>query len=393
MRSALDYFKKNILHIAAILILCFVNVLNIFHTRRTLGELLDFGSFIAAGRAVTEGKNPYSSDLPFVYSVVSDKSPTTIASPNLNPPVSVLLFSLFSNVDPRIMVNMWRVISGLLYGVVIFILSINFRENLSPLLIVWAFSLAGIWNIVLLGQIYVPLLLLVTITWVCLEKGHFKSAGIAIGALIAIKPNFLVWLFLLLISKQRIVFTSAVVTFIIISALPLPFFGIDIYQQWIAAATNYPSIGLYIAGNSSLQSLGTRLGSPLMGWILALMLVSAITMLAVKQQSKRSVINSLGIISSLLVFPFTWVGYTVMTLPVFFSKQKWDWPVTVSAFLLAFPYLLVLRFFSLSEINSVIFGWIYGWALLILIVFHAVSPAAQNSSPSEAAFTLRTISE
>ena len=54
-------------------------------------------------------------------------------------------------------------------------------------------------------------------------------------------------------------------------------------------------------------------------------------------------------------------------LPVFFSLKKWTIPVTISAAILSIPFAIVLQLFQTSFINFVLFGWLYGWAILLLL--------------------------
>ena len=55
-------------------------------------------------------------------------------------------------------------------------------------------------------------------------------------------------------------------------------------------------------------------------------------------------------------------------LPVFFSLKKWTIPVKISAAILSIPFAIVLQVFQTSFVNFVLFGWLYGWAILLLLM-------------------------
>src|SRR5690349_14584224 len=187
-----------ILTLAAVyVILSLTIILNIRSIQPALHELLDFGSFIAAGKETATGRNPYAVDLPLVYSIESHSTDQSLPSPNLNPPLSLLFFTLLSETNPLKAVTNWRIITVILFGIGVLILATAYPKSRTLTRILWAISLAGFWNIILLGQIYAPILLLAIGVWILTERGDHKLAGIALGAIIAIKPNFAFWLLLL----------------------------------------------------------------------------------------------------------------------------------------------------------------------------------------------------
>jgi hypothetical protein len=344
-------------------------VLNIIFIKPSLNELLDFGSFYAAGNAAQNGGNPYSISLPFVFIIDLPGMEYTLPSPNLNPPVSVLIFEVFTAYNPFTAVQGWRIATFIQYIVVLVILSIRYSKHISLLRILWALSMAGLWTTIALGQIYVPILLLATGAWLWMEKGRFKLAGIALGMIIALKPNFIFWLVLIGLTGNFVVVVSGVLTALVLTLIPFIMWGPSIYRQWVTALSEYPSFGILIAGNSSLQSLGEHMNFAFFGVIAAIVL-TCLTLYIVYRNKYLSeeTINSLGILGSLLISPFAWVGYTILTLPIFLSKPKWNWRILISALLMVFPYILVMYFSGRNHFTSVVFGWLYGWGLLILMI-------------------------
>jgi hypothetical protein len=67
--------------------------------------LWDFGSFMASGRAASEGLNPYG-----VYPLTLRVELPGFESwnPNLNPPISAPLFHAFDVADPYVTYQVWR---------------------------------------------------------------------------------------------------------------------------------------------------------------------------------------------------------------------------------------------------------------------------------------------
>jgi len=342
-------------------------IINILSIQPALDQLLDFGSFIAAGKESIAGKNPYTIDSPLVFKVESQNTDQTLPSPNLNPPISIILFRQLAYLDPVWAVSMWRIITTILFGTAILILAKSYPKFTTPTRIVWALSLAGVWNTILLGQIYAPLLILLISTCIFAERGYFKLAGVMLGCIIALKPNFAFWLILLAASGYRTVALSAIITSLILSTIPLLIFDFQIYAQWLTALSNYPSIGLLIAGNTSFESFTSRFGSALPGMVLSLLFAGGSLYLTYRNTYSLNKINTLGIVGSLLISPFAWVGYTVLTLPIFFSRPNWNWQYYLSAAILSFPYSLTLYFFQKSFFHSILFGWLYGWGLLLIL--------------------------
>jgi hypothetical protein len=364
---------------ALYVVLAIIIWLNMIWVKPALDHLLDFGSFIAAGRESIAGKNPYGTVSPLIYNIKSENTQQTLPSPNLNPPLSVVVFRWIATTEPWKAVSVWRIISVGFFAIGLAVIAWRYREFITPLRILWAICLAGFWNTIALGQIYALIFLLTIGGWILMEKGQMVLGGILLGAMIAIKPNFAFWLFLLGLAGYTKIVLSAGITMFALSILPLIALGPQIYPQWIAALVDYPSLGLMIAGNSSLMSLAARLGTGSLGAVLCILLGGSVLYYTYRQKAslQLSEVNSLGIVSSILITPFAWPGYTILALPFFVSKPKWNWADKLAAACLVFPYLLILYVFRDSLINSVLFGWMYGWGLLLILVRIAL-PKREN---------------
>jgi hypothetical protein len=361
-----DLRFKGLIAVAAIFLL-FSILFGVMLTVAHILEPMDFGSFIASGEQATLDKNPYSYSSSHVSRVPINEFNIVIPSPNLNPPITVLLFQLICKTGSNLatLVISWKVISFCLYVVFIFFLIRAGPKTINPITMLWAFSLAGFWQTIEVGQIYVPLLFITFFAWQNLKNKNSIAAGFFIGILIAIKPQFIFWALFLLCIDQKAIFIISAITSIAISIIPISIYGTEIYFQWFQAMTQYT--GILLPGNTSIQSLFARLGNQNLGlWIsLAFLGLMLLYVRFIRPGEKKT--SFLAISTMLLVSPYSWSGYTLFLLPGLFSQGKWTWKKIAAAGLLAFPFLFLLKFFATNILNFISIGWIYGWAIVLLI--------------------------
>ena len=333
-------------------------------------DLLDFGSFYAAGVKLANGENPYDPNSEYIFEINFERFGAGGRMSNLNPPISLLVFQILPKFEPRTAMGIWQIVSILLYAVSVLLLVAAYRRSVSPARFIWAFVLAGFWHTIVLGQIYIPLLLFTVLAWIWLKSGRYGWAGLAMGLLVAIKPNFVIWPLLLFLSGYMITAVICVLTSIVISSIPLLIWGTEIYRQWFSASALRIET-LIMPGNNSIVGLTARFDSVTTGILLSALLILALFFLA-KYRSLADMppveyISALSIIASLLVSPISWTGYTILLLPIFFSLRTWTLPVIFGALILAVPFQIVLQMFQRSEFSFVFFGWLYGWGILLLL--------------------------
>jgi hypothetical protein len=351
----------------AFVVVLFINLAPFFDGR---DDLLDFGSFYASGLKLANGENPYDPDSDYIFEIVFPKVGAGGTMLNLNPPVSLLFFRLLAGTDPERSSKVWQGLSAILYAASVFLLAREYPENVTPLRLIWAFMLAGAWHTIVLGQVYTVLLLLAVLGWIWLRQGKPIHAGIAIGLLVALKPNFAIWILFLIVSGFTLTSAVSLLTALVMSVVPLILYGPNIYTQWLEASALQRET-LIMPGNSSLAGLVARFDGVSAGIVIGLLAVLALLILARYRPAvgmeKPEVISALGLLASLLASPIAWTGYTILLLPVFFSLKRWTPPVILSAAILAIPFQLVLLYFQSSFAAFVLLGWLYGWALLILL--------------------------
>ncbi len=349
-------------------------------------SLMDFGSFYASGLKADNGENPYDPNSEYIFDINFSRVGAGGKMMNLNPPISVVAFRILSYFDPNQSLIIWQVVSAILYASTVITLGWVYKLNITPTKIIWAFTLAAFWHTLVLGQIYVLLLLFTALGWIFLQKGKYIPAGIAIGLVVAIKPNFVIWPIFLLASGYYITFLASAVSSLVVSLIPIIFYGPTIYFQWMEASTLRLET-LIMPGNNSIVGLTARFQNLNIGIALSVIAVAALLIFS-KLKTSNNVehserISALGILASLLASPISWTGYTILLLPIFFSLKKWTFPVTISAAILSIPFAIVLQLFQTSFVNFVLFGWLYGWAILLLLLGSILNVSSNKNHHNE----------
>ena len=326
--------------------------------------LWDFGSFVASGRAAGEGLNPYG-----VYPLTLRVELPGFESwnPNLNPPISALLFQAFDVADPYVTYQVWRWISVAVYAAAILLLVSRIGNRVEALIIaVWALALAGFWDTLFLGQIYLPLVLAGIAAWLLLERGAGLWAGILIGVVVAMKPNFLVWPVLLLLSGH---YRSAIIAFVTagaISLIPVVVYGPEVYRQWFELVAADGSRALFLT-NGSFAGLAARAGIPSFGLVLGLLLLAGLAAWALWRRPDVLTVSAMALLASILASPLGWIHYTLFLLPVI--VRHWHQPaMRIVALLLVIPVPFIIDQLGKPAWIQLTTGSVYGWALVLCLV-------------------------
>ena len=340
-------------------------VLTVIGLERSLpsGELRDFGSFIASGRAADEGQNPYGIH-PLTFHVVLPGF--EVWNPNLNPPVSVPLFALMGRLEPSRALRFWWSVSLVCYLAAIALLTRRYVTRGSWLLPLLALALAGVWDTLSLGQIYLPLVLLAVLGWLLLENDRHVAAGVLIGILVAFKPNFAVWPALLLLAGHARPALAATGTAGLLSLVPLLTHGPQIYRQWIEVIVADEGRAAFLT-NASIPGLAQRLHAGVAGSIISVGLLAAAGVWAFRRRPAPLRVSAFGLIAGILASPIAWVHYTLVLLPIFFTAPM-SKPLLASAALLTVPVTVVLRALDTGQAQQLTIGSAYNWAVLLSLV-------------------------
>jgi len=359
---------------ARLLVVCFyfivVLMIDVFPFLGERSELMDFGSFYASGLQIRNGENPYSPDSEYVWKFSFPRVGAGGTMINLNPPITAMIFGYIARFDPHQAFKIWQAASAILFTGLIFVLTAAYKQNIGPAIFIWAFTLAGFWQTLTLGQIYVFLLLFIVLGWIFIQRKRNIMAGIAIGLVVTIKPNFIIWPVFLLLTGYYATFLVSVLSSLLISLIPMLFYGTQIYEQWLQTSVLRMET-LILPGNSSILGLTARFNDITAGIVISIILVCAGLYLLKQKTSTRieysEDISALGILISILASPISWAGYTILLLPIFFSLKKWTYPVIISAAILSIPFGFIVKLWQTSFLNFVIFGWFYGWGILLLL--------------------------
>jgi hypothetical protein len=342
----LSKLSRTMIHVPFI-VLAGINLVGTYYVQ----NLYDFNTFVRAGKAIVTGSNPYT--LPERLST------------NLNPPITLFVFQFLAEPDTQFLYQVWRIISFILYIILVAVLARTYNNPVTPTHVVLAFCMTGIWYTLLMGQIYIFLLFLCLSAWLLLKSGNQVAAGIIIGLLAAIKPNFLVWPGLLLLSGGVPAAISSFGIAALISIIPLFAYGSTVYVQWIQMLAVYKAAPL--ATNMSIYGFTSRLGLPTLGIVLSFVLLVAIANFVWRRRPSILEVSGIAIVVSLLATQYAWVGYAVLLLPIYFSKELSPLLV-VSALLLCMPSIVVFYIGRYSELAQIAIGMIYFSALVLILI-------------------------
>ena len=239
----------------------------------------------------------------------------------------------------------------------------------SVLFALWALSLGGFWHTIELGQVYILLAALATGAWLSLHKDRPVLAAVFLGLLAALKPNFIVWPLLLALSGQRRSGVLGLATFGVLGAVPLLLEGIWVYREWIGTAPSLADAAAGMAkigGNSSLLALTGRFGIAPVGLVLSGLLALGMAAIAYRRLASPLHLSGLALVTTLLLGPVAWAGYSVVLLPVF-AWMRWTAPTFVAALCLCVPYWLVMRSGDITTLHRQIAESVYAVGLLLLL--------------------------
>lgn len=331
----------------------------------------DFGSLYASVYAWVHHMNPYL-DYPLTYKVPLDVSGKYVPSINLNPPISLYLFRPLVAFGPITSAELWATISLLLLCISLILV---IRANPNPAFrsrILLILGMAGIWETFEAGQVYMILLLLTVVAWLSFRKNNFITAGIAIGILCALKPNFLVWPVLLILARHRKAGISAIMTFATASVFPLMFRdGLQLYRQWIDTCRKFNGIGLI--SNSSIVAMFMRLDPYLgtthhfrdMGYAVTIVMLLAIAWITWRTSPEVFRTSEIALVVSLLAGPLTWLGYTIVLIPMLYERRL-NTLIRVGWVILCIPMPVLAWIAVGSRAQIAIMGAPYFYSLVLI---------------------------
>jgi hypothetical protein len=332
----------------------------------------DLGSFWASGFAARHGLNPYA-----VYPKTWQFRAFAGAGPevrdvNLNPPSSLPFFSLWSRLSLLHAAQTWAALSAVLLIVATAYLVHRYKPDGKQVL--WLLLGGATLDTLRVMQVYTLLLPLVVIAVALLESDEDRWAGVAIGCLIAFKPNFAIWPILLALNGKQRVVLPAIGAASSLSLLPALLYGTHIYRQW-AQAVALDNHWIFPA-EVSLNGYFRRIGAAPVGITLAitgLLGIVAITMLGRPTNGET---NRLALCGSILLSPMAWMHYILIAAPSLIAN-RWRRTETLAACLLAVPPIFVQPATHASKLVIAASGAMYSGAIVLLLWNAAKQPALE----------------
>jgi alpha-1,2-mannosyltransferase len=310
----------------------------------------DLATFAAAGAAWTEGSNPYA--IPG-------------RDQNLLTPLWLPALGLLAHADLAETARLWRLASGVLYLMATAILLRRSAYPSSPLRLAWILAFAGLWYTLLFAQIYVVILWLVALAWLTLDRGRDVLAGLCIGLLIALKPNFALWPVLLFVAGHRRVSAIALGAGIGLSAVPLVAYGPGVYVDWLRALAANATLA-YFPLNASVFGVAARLGVSWLSWPLAVGMVLSVAWILWCSRPRPLETSAVALTVTLLISPLAWVGYSVALLPALLWRP-WTRLLALAAGLFVVPLPAVMVGFGAPATVQLTIGSLYCYALVMAL--------------------------
>jgi Glycosyltransferase family 87 len=341
-----------------------------------VGAGIDFSIFVQSGHALAHGQNPYGS-----FSGPTWVHPAWGRGPNLNPPASLLFFRLLDGVPALLTFRLWQGASILC---IVLSVTVSKSRRMTPLMACWIAALAGVWNTLFAGQVYGFLALGTAVAWRWMRQGHMVRACCAIGILVAIKPQLAIWLGLLFLAGYARPSLCGAAVAVTLMILPTVLFGGSVYREWFHVLPG-PFVGSIT--NASLVGFGTEVGAPWLGYAASGCVLLAASAWALRTRPSAARVSALALPLALLISPVTWVGYTVLLLPIFLSR-RWSGPLKASAVLLLLSDSQIV---ALCIILTALVGHPFPIAIVRVIAIGLLLWPARDMNQAKGTIWLRTL--
>jgi hypothetical protein len=285
-----------------------------------------FGSFWDSGRAAWAGTNPYDAG---PFTIQWQAGPYSVVERNLNPPSLLPFFQLLSLTDVYTAARLWLLLSA---GLFVFT-ALHLTRSAKPYQLAWLFLLPI--DTLAIGQIYMPLFALAALAWTALNSDRQVVAGIAIGLIVAAKPNFAVLPMLLFCAGHWRTTLAAGVTAAILFVQPVLIYGSNVYFEWMAAV-KLDNHGAIFPADVSIIGFFKRVGIQFVGPLLAGSLLVGAALLTWRNKSDLMTTSKLALPLSLLCAPLAWTHYVIVVVPTLFDAP-WSARRMAAAALLLIP--------------------------------------------------------
>lgn len=291
-----------------------------------------FGTFWSIGYNLAHHQNPYAPG-PLSWHSYS-RNGVTVVDVNSYAPVMLPLFSLLGRFNPYAACRMWLYLDAAAFLLCLLLLRGRWYHAL------W-FVLSGpVLDSFLTTQIYPFLALLFVAAWLLLKANKQVAAGILIGFLVLLKPNFGLWPLFLFFTTYRKSSLYAAASCAFFGLIALPFYGTDVYAEWLVSMFKLSGDNHYIfPSNVSFEAMGLSLGHVHIGQLIALALIGISLYLVIR---RPTLLNASGLALSLgiLASPVGWIDYAIFLAPMLFVP--WSKKFAFAMLLLSMPVFIAL---------------------------------------------------
>lgn len=274
------------------------------------------GTFWASGMAARTGLNPYAEYPDTWRPHAFRKNGPIVLDLNLNPPALLPVLSLISRFPLAIVARTSRIASFLLLLGVTAVFIRWYRPERHQLW--WLLTGGAVIGTLTLQQDYIFLFAIAAASWWLLNEHRDVAAGICLGVLCTIKPNFGLWPLLLALSGRRKPLKFAAIVFVALSTIPAFVYGPAVYTQWLQAL----SIDSHSIFPSDVSFVGnaTRFAVRPAGYALSAILICAELLLARVGKPTLREASGMAICGALLCSPLAWMHYILILAPLLLSR-------------------------------------------------------------------------
>ena len=313
----------------------------------------DFLQEYLLARAAVEGKDPYLPVPSLARAFVGEIDVPLFPHPTPHPPPAGLLAWPLAFVGYETAAAVWLIFElfCLIAGVCILLRGITEKTPSAGVVIVVtsaAIATSPIWTDLILGQLMIPLLLLLSGSWLSLKQGNDRRAGALLGLSLALKLMGLPILLFLAFRRRWGAVLPAVVTVAVANLFCVPLMGLSpVLKYYFKVSGMMFPLYRAAASNISLWTIGWRFfdgtGSPVIVLLqapplihapatAALVLVAlpvvvlAVVLIAALRTRDQSSAFGMLICLSILIHPIAWNHYLVlMAIPVLVAARRlWE---------------------------------------------------------------------
>jgi hypothetical protein len=288
----------------------------------------DFMTFRASGAALLSGGD--------LYAVIPPQQ-----VPNLNPPFTALLFVPLAAVSPLTAMVIWESFIVACLVVAIALIGWTLRQPFlatAPLVVLSHPTLAA----VAIGQMGIPLLVVLTVAWTADRRKTVRLAGLAIGLAVALKLFVAVLLVALCLRREWRTLAWATIGGGITAVLGVLAAGIDGYRGWFQTLALRAPHFVEFPLNASLPGLVHRnVADPGLAngiWLMSA-IVLGLVVVALLWRVRDDVDRSWGIAltAGLLLSPLGWMYYFPILIPALIALWARGSRMALLALLLFIP--------------------------------------------------------